>query len=288
MTLSHQLRAAAGNTGGGAATPVFHYDFGDTSSWDGSSTTINDLSGNGNHTSFSNTNGLSRGGLGSAYTLISSTDYCVNRGTYTTPSGVGNNVGTGDYAIQFVWNVYLRPHGANYYYSTAQMRLMNNSSGSPGFSWLEGGILWITGVSGNAYTPAFPTPHNAASNASPAHTVNAPYPSTPATYTAGSPHRNSSPYYGYFGWEHVIITRRSGTLYVYKNGTQTASYVNNDNYSTFGGATVLGTGGFTNVNYCGYNNWFLGGLAIHKFFDVGLTDAQVTDIFNSEKSRFSL
>ena len=283
---SHKLRAAGGNSGG-AASPVFHYDFGDTSSWNGSSTTINDLSGNGNNTTFSSTSGISRGGLGSAFALIANTNYCVTRGTYTTPSGVGN-VGTGDYGIQFVWNPYLRPHGANYYYSTAPMRLMNNSSGSTGFYWTEGGLLFITGVSGNAYTPTFPTAHNAASNASPAHTVNAPYPSTPVSYTSGSPHRNSSPYKGYFGWEHVILTRRSGTLYVYKNGTQTASYVNNDNYSTFGGATVLGTGWATDPNYCGYNSWYLGGLAIHKFFEVGLTDAQVTSIFDAEKSRFSL
>ena len=285
---SHRLRSVAGASGG-AASPVFHYDFGDTSCWNGSSTTINDLSGNGNNTTFTSTSGLSQTTIGGASCLEASTNYCVTRGTYNTPSGVGN-VGTGDYAIQFVWNPYLRPHGANYYYSTAQMTLLNGGSGStPTFGWTEGGLLFMGNVSGNSYTPAFPTAHNKASNAAPAHTVNAPYPSTPVSYTSGSPHRNSSPYMGYGqGWEHAIITRRSGALYAYQNGTQTASYVNNDSYSTFSGATVLGSGWATDPNYCGYNSWYLGALAIHKFFDTGLTDAQVTDIFDAEKSRFSL
>ena len=296
MTLQHRLRAAAGNSGGGAGpTPAFHYDFGaGQGTWDGSSVTVTDLSGNGNHTAFNHTNHLVQTTVVGASCLEASSNYCDMRGNYYHPSGVGNSVGTGDYALQFVWCPYLRPHGANSYYSTAPMRMNGTSNGSygPSFYWTEGGLLLINGVSGNAYTPAFPTAHNAAGNAAPAHTVNAPYPSTPASYTSGSPHRNSSPYMGYGqGWEHVIITRRSGTLYCYLDGVQTASYTNTDSYTTWGGGQVLGTPMGTWANYmpyCAYNSMYLGGLAIHKFWDVGLTGAEVTAIFDSEKARFGL
>ena len=298
---SHNLRSAS-SAGSGGLTPVFHYDFGaGKGSWDGSSTTINDISGNGNHTTFGNTTNLTQTTLSGAGCLVANIDPCLDRGNYTVPSGIGNGIGTGDYAIQMVWNPYLRPHAANYYYSTQPMYILNGSSGSygPSFAIGEQGLLWLYNVNNNPYgsSPPFPptfTGHAAMYNAAPAHTPQAPYPATPTSYSySGYPNRfgTASPHKGFLGWEHAILTRRSGTLYCYRNGVQISSHSNPISYSTFGGAGVLGYGSFTypsGNHYCGYNQRFLGGFAIHKFFDVGLDATQVSTIFNAEKARFGL
>ena len=298
---SHNLRSAS-SAGSGGASPVFHYDFGaGQGSWDGSSTTINDISGNGNHTTFGTTTNLTQTSVSGAGCLVANIDPCLDRGNYTVPSGIGNGIGTGDYAIQMVWNPYLRPHHANYYYSTQPMYILNGSSGSygPSFAIGEQGLLWLYQVNNNPYgsSPPFPptfTGHAAMYNAAPAHTPQAPYPATPTSYSySGYPNRfgTATPHKGYIGWEHAILTRISGTLYCYRNGVQISSHSNPTSYSTFGGAGVLGYGSFTypsGNHYCGYNQRYLGGFAIHKFFDVGLDATQVTTIFNAEKARFGL
>lgn len=299
---SHNLRSAS-SAGSGGLTPVFHYDFGaGKGSWDGSSTTINDISGNGNHTTFGNTTNLTQTTLSGAGCLVANIDPCLDRGNYTVPSGIGNSIGTGDYAIQMVWNPYLRPHHANYYYSLQPMTILYGSNGSygPTIQWGEAGLLWLSNVNSNAFgsSPPWPpefTGHAAQYNAAPAHTPQAPYPPTPPSYsyTGGYPNRfyTATPTKGYFGWEHAILTRVSGTLYCYRNGVQISSHTNPVNYSTFGGAGVLGYGSFTyssGNSYCGYNQRYLGGFAIHKFFDVGLDATQVSTIFNAEKARFGL
>ena len=299
---SHNLRSAS-SAGSGGLTPVFHYDFGaGKGSWDGSSTTINDISGNGNHTTFGNTTNLTQTTVSGAGCLVANIDPCLDRGNYTVPSGIGNSIGTGDYAIQMVWNPYLRPHHANYYYSLQPMTILYGSNGSygPTIQWGEAGLLWLSNVNSNAFgsSPPWPpefTGHAAQYNAAPAHTPQAPYPPTPPSYsyTGGYPNRfyTATPTKGYFGWEHAILTRVSGTLYCYRNGVQISSHTNPVNYSTFGGAGVLGYGSFTyssGNSYCGYNQRYLGGFAIHKFFDVGLDATQVSTIFNAEKARFGL
>tara|TARA_B100000282_G_scaffold182952_1_gene132942 strand:- start:719 stop:1267 length:549 start_codon:yes stop_codon:yes gene_type:complete len=182
------------------------------------------------------------------------------------------------------------------------MTILYGSNGSygPTFGWGEAGLLWLSNVNSNAFgsSPPWPpefTGHATTYNAAPAYTPQTSYPPTPASYswTPGYPNRfyNATPITGYFGWEHAILTRVSGTLYCYRNGVQISSHTNPVNYSTFGGAGVLGYGSFTyssGNSYCGYNQRYLGGFAIHKFFDVGLDATQVSTIFNAEKARFGL
>ena len=287
-------------SGGAAPTPTMYYDFGNSSSWNGG-TTINDLSGNGYNTTLSSTTGLSSSGVGGVQCLSCSTNPCLgNRGTYTTPSNLGNNIGTGDFALEFWWNPYLIPHQANYYYSINNMNFYKRS-GNNGITlrWGEQCLLWMDNVNTNAYwstpgPPTFPTFHTGIVNAAPAHTANAPYPATPTSYsyTGGQRFSTASPYNGYHGWEHAIFSRVSGTLTNYLNGVATATYTNASiSYPSFGGATVLGSGIYnfpSQPHNCGYNSWYMGGLRMHKFYNYGLTAAQALASFDADKAIFGL
>lgn len=299
MTPIQQMLLGAGG-GGGAASPTMEYDFGNSNSWNGSSTTINDLSGNGYNTSFSSLTGYSQGNVQGVTCLDCNTNPCLGgRGTYTTPSNLGSGIGTGDFTLEFWWNPYLIPHQANYYYSINNMNFYVRS-GSNGITlrWGEQCLLWMDNVNTNQYwstpgPPTFPTFHTGVVNAAPAHTANAPYPATPPSYThSGGRFSTASPYNGYHGWEHAIFSRISGTLTNYLNGTSTATYTNASiSYPSFGGATVLGSGSYnfpSQTHNCGYNRWYMGGLAIHRFYDFGLTAAQASASFNADRARFGL
>jgi hypothetical protein len=82
-------------------------------------------------------------------------------------------------------------------------------------------------------------------------------------------------------WNHVGITRRSGVVYQYINGIQVG------NFSSTGSIITNQIPRFGNYNNTATYS-YQGNIAISHIYNIGLTDAQVLQNYNSTKIRFNL
>ena len=107
---NHFLRASGvpssgGSTFGGVTTNLTtHWDFGNSSSYSGSGSTVTDLSGNGNNGTLQNTSNISYSSDDGGHIILdpsSSSDY-----PYIVRSDTFKDIGTGNYTIEWWWKPY--------------------------------------------------------------------------------------------------------------------------------------------------------------------------------------
>ena len=294
-----------------APSPTLHYDFGNTSCWNGSGTAINDLSGNGYHTVWKGSGGstslhnVSRGGSGSNYYAQFQTSPCKTSSYYNNPNNIGSSIGTGDFAIEFWVNFYLRPHTANMYVSVSPQDFFSDQIS---MSISENCYMLLSNVNGQGYwdNPPIPSLHPMPypPNGGISYTSQAPFPPTTSSYfttfsywnNPGSNGFNQPSYKWkkYNGWQHIVLSSISGTLHCYVNNVNTVSHTRTVSLGQMGGGTVCGGFGQNRTpdpsQNCSYSRPFQGRLAIQRLYldGNGLTAAQVSANWNSEKSRFGL
>ncbi len=317
MTPIQQMLLGAG--GGGGPSPTLHYDFGDTNCWNGSGTAINDLSGNGYNTTWLSPStgsaglvNVSRGGSGSNYYAQLQTSPCKAKSYYLNPT-LPTTIGTGDFTIEFWVNIYTRPNFGNYYVSVSPQQLFADEIT---MSISENCYMLLSNVNGQGYwdNPPIPALHPMPypPNGGISYSSQAPYPPTTSSYFTTFQYWNnpgngpssgvqgqgiSQPSYKwkqYNGWQHIVLSRISGTLHCYVNNVNTVSHNSPNSLGQFGGGRVTGVGPSSNISpdpssSCGYQSPLQGRIAIQRLYDdYGLTSADVQANWDLEKARFGL
>lgn len=275
---SHLLRAAAGTaaaSGGGGSSGnhvttnlIQHWDFGNSSSYSGSGTTVSDLSGNSNTGTLQNASNISYSSDNGGHILLdpsASSNYpWIYRDT-----DFWKDIGTND----FTWEIW-----ANFYFhdsnNTFIIYINNPTPASP---YTENSLIGIrspsSGGKGSLITSNW-------LNASSTNTAGSwTYHDSSAVYSRGA----SS------GWEHIVYTRTGGntvnnTAKVYRNNSLLDTTTNKADYDLANTETDyrrgLGTDSSTGLR---------GRLAILRFYiGTGLTASQVTQNYNEDKTRFGL
>ncbi len=244
----HNLRAAAGNSGGIVKTNMRYYDWGDSNSWNSSGTHPNymwALNPDGSiKDGTQNVNGQWWMNMSQTYTYSSSyggylelrqypiggTMYNPNMGRRSRLDYEMQNIGTDPFALEFIHSVYLPPSSV----STAPLDLWQEQSSfytfTPSFVWHNyyvslgyfktniGGIdRWVLGEYGLS----------GSGNATSGNLANYNYlalESTPQEF-----------YQTYWNvWEHIVVTRENtGTngMKFYRNGSLLGQKTNSIDYS---------------------------------------------------------
>ena len=255
---SHSLRAAAGNVSSlpdGIITTNLrqHIDFGITSCYNSSvsTTAVTDLSGNSCNCTISQTTHLSFSSSDGGHVILDPSA-TSNLPILYQSSDIWNNLGTGDYTLEFWFNLYGKAQTHFLYrdfYSGEALHVFVEQSKFAVASGFSGGFV---------------------------------YEST------GSFTNNNS----YAGWCQVAISRSGSALKFYKNGalmsnisqTETAdtNYTNNSFSAPSYNACL-----WTLVNFSTYH--FLGKFAIFRFYrGKGLSATEVEHNYDTEKARFGL
>jgi hypothetical protein len=266
---NHFLRAGRvanlpSDSGGGGGSIVTtdlttHWDFGNSSSYSGSGSTVTDLSGNGNHGTLQNTSNISYSSNDGGHIILdpsASSNY-----PYITRADTIKDIGTGDFTFEFWWNVSYDSSRAN----DGNTALIRNTPnwGNP---WNENLAIFIR--DGKLRVSNW----LAAS----------------ATTTAGSwTYIDSSTFYvdGYQSdYEHLVVTRigtGNNNMKCYRNNSLVETWTNKAEYDD---AT-------TNADHRTFGSdasYFFGGkFAIYRLYvGTGLTSSEVTTNWNAQKSRF--
>ncbi len=257
---SHNLRAAAGNVStlpDGIITTDLrqHIDFGNTSCYNSSvsTTAVTDLSGNSCNCVISQTTNLSFSSSDGGHVILDPSA-TSNMPLLYQSSDIWNNLGTGDYTLEFWFNLYGKAQSHFLY--------RDNYSGENLHVFIEQG-RWAVA---NGFSGAFIYENQA---------------------TKSFTNNNS-----YSGWKQMVISRSGTALKFYKNGalmnniSQTATadtnYINNS-FSSPSYSAVL----WTLVNFTSYA--FFGKFAIFRFYrGKGLSATEVAHNYDTEKSRFGL
>jgi len=269
---SHRLRAAAGNSGEQLPDIITtdleqHIDFGFTSCYDQSSSysTVSDLSGNNNN--------MAVYWDGSPLTSTNASELTVDTGT--TPSHVNlggsgntdekldlrqtndvwNNLGTGDYTLEFWLNIKQVSQG----YQWIWIDLTNHAAGRS--IRLENQKMGQYGIFNNSSSTDFDT---------------SAYYSTNGTLK---------------GWEHLVFTRigsGSNNFKFYRNNSLTFTGTDgNRSYTSTSFVSNSSNRFWGLLNYSGYA--LHGKFAIHRFYrGKGLTASEVAYNWNAQKARFGL
>jgi hypothetical protein len=231
-----------------ADTPVFYYDIGNTSSYSGSGTTLVDLSGNSRNGSVT----------GASFTSAGAQSYFQCNGSsahYITATTTG--VATAAYTNEFLVNFQD--------FSDGIVSVMTNASSDPeqrltclpdGSS--SNGRIGYTGYDSGAYL------------------------------VSGTGH--STQLLLANTWYHIVHTVNSTTSRVYVNGTLSGTL--NHNLGTYSGnasnnatETTYGTYNSPSTGYGGYTNFRFN---MARWYPKVLSQAEVTQNFNSVKARFNL
>ena len=255
---SHRLRAAAGNVASfpdGIITTDLrqHIDFGNTSCYNSSvsTTAVTDLSGNSLNCTISQTTHLSFSSSDGGHVVLDPTA-TSNLPILYQNSDIWNNLGTGDYTLEFWFNLYGK--------AQTHMLYRDNYSGENLHVFIEQSKFAVA----NGFSGGF------------------------IYETTGSFTNNNS----YAGWCQVAISRSGTALKFYKNGslmnninqnaTADTNYTNNSFSSPSYSAAI-----WTLVNITSYA--FFGKFAIFRFYrGKGLSAAEVAHNYDTEKARFGL
>lgn len=284
MTLSHKLRAAAGNaSGGGIVTTGLaqYWDFGDLNCYNTgvSATAITDLSGAGNHGYFLSSTQPTYYSANGGYIQNTGSNQFAQKGISASSSAPSaqsflRNIGTGNFTIEFwvdIWG-----SSGNFLYSDGSQEV----SFSPYFQFnfysqniiVSNQTMSGTGFTGttNAYNVNIT---NGTSGASPPSVAL----DNPYSYPTTNLHH---------GWQHLVFTRTStGTngFKVYKNNTLVSTHTNPINYYM----PQLPSGYITDVTQ--YFDHLNSRFAIFRFYTThGFTASDVARNYNAEKARFGL
>jgi hypothetical protein len=83
-------------------------------------------------------------------------------------------------------------------------------------------------------------------------------------------------------WYNTVITRTSGTTYIYNNGSLITSAADAGDIGSWGTALTIGNyGGGGGYNHYGY-------MSIFMVYNIGLTSSQVTQNFNAIRGRYGI
>ncbi len=254
------VRAAGGGSGfpDGIITDNLrqHIDFGNTSCYNSSvsTTAVTDLSGNSCNAVISQTTHLSFSSSDGGHVILDPSA-TSNLPILYQSSDIWNNLGTGDYTLEFWFNLY----------GKAQTHMLYRDNYSSGYNlhvFVEQG-RWAVA---NGFSGSFIYEDN-----------------NTKSFT-----NNDS----YSGWKQMVISRSGSDLKFYKNGalmnninqtaTATTNYTNNS-FSANSYSAAL----WTLVNFATYH--FLGKFAIFRFYrSKGLSAAEVAHNYDTEKARFGL
>jgi hypothetical protein len=273
---SHLLRAAAGTaaaSGGGGSSGnhvttnlIQHWDFGNSSSYSGSGTSVSDLSGNSNTGTLQNTSNISYSSDNGGHILLdpsASSNYpWIYRDTDTW-----KDIGTDD----FTWEIW-----ANFYFhdsnSTFAIYVNTPISSSP---YTENSFI---GIKASNYGGAGSLRTSNWLNATATNTAGSwTYHDSSAVYTRGA----------YSGWEHIVYSRigtGSSNVKVYRNNSLIDTTTNKADYDIANTDTGYRRGVGRDTS-----GGLRGRLAILRFYiGTGLTASQVTQNYNEDKTRFGL
>ena len=259
-------KTAATSSGGGGSSfsgvttdLTTHWDFGNSSSYSGSGSTVTDLSGNGNHGTLQNTSNISYSSNDGGHIILdpsASSNY-----PYITRADTIKDIGTGDFTFEFWWNLSYDSSRAN-----------------------EGNTVLFRNV------PLFSSPYtenvgvfvrNGKIRVSNWLTASA------ATIGGSWTYIDSSTVYvdGYQSdYEHLVFTRigtGNNNMKMYRNNSLVETWTNKAEYDdateTADHRVLSG-----NVSY-----FFGGKFAIYRLYvGTGLTSSEVTTNWNAQKSRF--
>tara|TARA_B100000123_G_scaffold249470_1_gene207731 strand:+ start:7356 stop:8327 length:972 start_codon:yes stop_codon:yes gene_type:complete len=320
---NHLLRAAAGNVGAaGVIKPgaVMHWDFGDSSCWNRTNSTVLDLSGNSRNAAIKNYNS-SYAGLGQTWShsynsanggyLEASATY-TNEPYYTAMPGVsvsGSSASQSDlfripsgggthnlwwstssslaaYTLEFIYDAVLPRIGSTGAYSN------KTTSSSKSYIGYSTGSLYEfhtygSDASGNFTKPVMGLFLGQSDFAEIGFTGT----DNDANGAAAWQLTNSHPPYANFsysgsntGWEQVIVTRdTSGNLKMYRNKNLFYSVTSNTDYYQTHSAFFIQI-------FSIYSQWFAfqGKWGVMRGYDQSFTQADVTSQYNAQKSRFGL
>ena len=283
MILSHRLRAAAGNSGLSIVETglKLHWDFGDTNSWDGSSTAINDLSGNNNTGTFSNNSGYTQnttvGYVQKTNGANIKLDTSHLRLNGNSPFSLeywhnadGNVSDQGSYFFEH-WDWHYRlSDGAQKHYQWGLGFWAQGSYSTTGLSGYNIGVGNGSNLHDSAWANAYPT-------------------NTPTAFDSSPPYT----YGGSTGWEQIVFSRENTNtngFKVYRNGTliYTGTEPKHFTQVLYGGwirftSTNDILGGPTNAKV-GIVRMYMDGSASGGY----LTAADVQQNYEAQKARFGL
>ena len=289
MTLAHRLRAAAGANAGGEVYTVglkLHWDFGDTNCWDGTSSTINDLSGwsggNTHGTVNMSTNPPSLATGNGGYMLNSATPEYNNIQFYRDLYDFG--IGMGEFTIE-IWHnspAYIYP-GGNYPLENTLLRLdwadfHNWTSSQIRYMHVRLGFqqpsTYVSQLQGASFEDPFNWNSFYGNNLEGSG-------STFTYWDSGEPTSNPPT-----GWEQIVLSRdaanASNNMKIYRNGTLINTTTNTIDYTP-----QQITYKFSESRFG--NNIPNGATAIYRIYDGnGLTADQVLGNFKAQRSRFGI
>lgn len=281
---SHRLRAAAAaspalcSTGFIASNLVAHWDFGCASSWDGSSTTVTDLSGNSNHGTFMN------------LTSVDSSDFTYNSGNggyVQWPQNYDEDIG-----IRRDGTDYFDTLGSNAFTIEFWIRPYWNGSNDPGTSGAPNYQLFSNFPQSSGYTDNFRV-------ALPTFTANMRVrsPLLGASWTYLTPNNN------YFNvssgnlasqWSHLVYAKSAGSGT--NNSYTTKIYINNSLIATdssgYGTYTLSAPANYrmVGIGAAGESTGsYQGDMGIFRFYvNKELSASEVSTNYNVDKTRFGL
>ena len=251
------LLGAAGNvSSGGVITDSLrqHIDFGDTSCYNSSvsTTAVTDLSGNSCNAVISQTTSLSFSSAQGGHVILDPSA-SSNLPILYQSTDIWNNLGTGDYTLEFWFNLYGK--------AQTHFLFRDNYSSSANLNvFIEQGKFAVA----NGFTGSFIYEN-------------------PASFT-----NNNS----YSGWKQMVISKAGSTFKFYQNGSlmsnidQTATPNLNYSNSSFS-ANSYSACLWTLVNVGSYH--FTGKFAIFRFYRTkGLSATEVQQNYEAQKARFGL
>jgi len=298
MILSHRLRAAAGNSGGGiVATNMRYYDWGDTNCWNPNGSNPNyawALNPDGTiKDGTQNTSGLWSMQMTQTYTYSSSysghlqlRDYQISGNNYNPNINKQSrddfeiqNIGTDPFAFEFIHSVYLPPPSV----STSPQDFFQEQSSfytfTPSFAMyniylalgyfkttINGFSQWVLGEYG--FSGSGSATNNNLSN-----------------YTHSAIESSPQAFYSnYFNlWEHIVVTREhTGTngMKFYRNGSLLGEKTNSIDYSF---NTSGYSGGWSRKMYR-----MQADIGIHRIYNgTALTATDVANHYAIAKARFT-
>tara|TARA_B100002052_G_C15784301_1_gene553128 strand:- start:299 stop:1105 length:807 start_codon:yes stop_codon:yes gene_type:complete len=268
MILSHRLRAAVGNSGEQLPDIITtnleqHIDFGFTSCYDQSTSysAVSDLTSNGhNMVVYYGSNPLTSSNASSLVVDTGTTPSHVNLGgvddlDLRQTNDVWNNLGTGDYTLEFWLNI----KQENQTYQWIWIDTTNHAAGRS--IRINQGKMGLYGVFNNS---------------SDIDLDSSAYYSTDGTYK---------------GWEHLVFTRigsGSNNFKFYRNNSLT--FTGTDGNRSYTSSSFVSNSSNRFWGLLQYANFQLHGkFAIHRFYrGKGLTASEVTYNYNEQKARFGL
>tara|TARA_R100000655_G_C2937834_1_gene185160 strand:+ start:43 stop:831 length:789 start_codon:yes stop_codon:yes gene_type:complete len=232
---------------------VTWFDFGKSQCWNGTSTTVTDLSDENNDgTLTGNSSNYSKSTANGGYL-----DLVNSQSVYSTVELVNSlfTMGTGDFTIEFWLNLFIGPSNTHLWYSWPTDNA--NEDNARLIFKEQSTNTWRLRVS-----PALSTAGGWQ------------YRSDVGTFTTS----------GYQGWWHFVMSRNSGTIKVYINNDEKDSWSNSHNFNY-----TANNGSHIGYGQSAVSNSLKARLAVYRLYSgKGLTSSEVGDNFDEEKTRFGL